>query len=70
MEELRKIVIELLRDAKSRKFLLAILGVAIVVGNQYYDFGLESLELVIAVAPAVVFIIVEGIADIIERGCE
>lgn len=65
--DLKTIVLELLRDVKSRKFLLAIACLLLVVGNQYYEFGLELLELVVAVSPAVIFIIIEGIADVIGR---
>ena len=67
MVDFKEILFELIRDVKSRKFLLSVAGLVLVVSNSYFDLGLSVWDLVIAVAPAVIFIIVEGIADIVER---
>jgi len=67
MTGIKDIVLELARDIKSRKFLLTIGAFALVVGNKYFDLDLSILELVIAISPAAIFIIMEGIADIRER---
>ena len=67
MMDFKEILFELIRDVKSRKFLLALAGIVLVVSNNYFDLGLSIGELIVSVAPAGLFILVEGIADIIER---
>jgi len=67
MVDIKTIILELVRDIKSRKFLLALAGILLVVANKYFELGLTLWELVIAIAPAALFVIVEGIADILER---
>ena len=64
---LMDIFLEMLSNAKSRKFLLAVAGMALVVANRHFALDLSIWELVVAIAPAAVFVIVEGIADILER---
>lgn len=59
-----QIVLELLRDAKSRKFILSIGYGALVVYNTVYALKLTIWELLVILVPVCLFIVLEGIADL------
>jgi len=59
--------IELVRDIKSRKFLLVVGGIASVIGNATYDWGLTETDFKCILGLISGYVLVEGIADIIER---
>ena len=48
----------------SRKFWIAILGAAVAFGNGYFDWGMTLEQLLTIMAPLLVYIGVEGAADI------
>lgn len=66
-EDLLKMLLELIRDVKSRKFVISVGFTALVVCNSVYALELSIWELVVSVVPASLFIIVEGIADVRNR---
>lgn len=61
------ILLELVRDVKSRKFLVAVGAVAIIVVNAIQKLGLSIQEQLMIVGLAGGYMLVEGIADWIER---
>ena len=66
-EQLGEIVIELLRNYKSRKFLLIVAYVAVLVLNRQQGWNMNELDLYLAGGAVGGFLLFEGIADIIDR---
>jgi len=74
---LKNIIMEFLRDAKSRKFLLVVGFLFITVANNtdvclpalpcFGNFGIQDSQLLIATGMVALFIVIEGIGDIIAR---
>ena len=64
---LKDTILQMLRDYKSRKFLLAIGVIAIIVYNRIENIGITSDELKLIALVAGVYILIEGVADIVGR---
>lgn len=67
MMEYSDILKQLLMNAKSRKFLLPIGYAAFIYLNHTQDWGVPSQQVMYLGLAAGLFIIVEGIADVIDR---
>lgn len=65
--DLKEIVLELVRDVKSRKFLLTVAFGFLVVYNELQGLGIDPFVLVLVALVVMTFIIQEGAADIEER---
>ena len=67
LDRFKEALIELIRDYKSRKFVVTILVIGIIVANKAYTIGLSEKELMFVMIVAGAYVLIEGIADIIDR---
>ncbi|KUM39028.1 hypothetical protein [Arthrobacter sp. EpRS71] len=58
---------EFVRSLLSRKFLIAIVGAAVVFGNYMWNWGLTEAQVWSVLAPLLTYMGVEGFADIKSR---
>lgn len=70
MKGLKDILLELLRDAKSRKFLLVVGYGALIVLNEVEGWNMKPVYFLYTLIAVGLFVTVEGIADIITRYLE
>ena len=63
VDRLVEIGLELIRDVKSRKFLLTVAFVTLVLGNVTYDLGISVASLALVAFVIVTYVLVEGILD-------
>lgn len=67
MEDFKSIVIELIRDVKSRKFLLVVGFGALVIYNHINAIGISVSELLMILGAVGGYLLVEGLADMMSR---
>lgn len=67
LESLKVTILQMVQDYKSRKFLMALGVMAIIVYNRVEGTGLTQEELNLIVYVAGAYILIEGIADIVSR---
>jgi len=67
LESLKNTILQMVQDYKSRKFVVAIAVIAIVIYNRIENTGLTAYELKLIAIVAGAYILVEGIADIASR---
>ena len=65
---LKQIVMELLRDAKSRKFLLVVGYAGFILYSYLNELNLDTLVYLFVLLPVLLFIYMEGKADVVARG--
>lgn len=63
----KDIVLQFLRDAKSRKFLLVVGFGALLAAAKHYGWEFTSNHLYVLAGLVGLYILIEGIADIIDR---
>lgn len=62
-EELGKVIIELLRDAKSRKFISTLGFGGFVAANYHYGWGIPNEVMLMCFGVVAIYILIEGLAD-------
>lgn len=66
-DKIQELVVELVRDYKSRKWLTILAYVALVVLNKQQGWGLEDLDLYLITGAVAIYVTYEGIADFKSR---
>lgn len=59
---------DLLARLKSRKFILALVAAFVAFGNALWGWGLTTEQVMTVIGPLLLFIGIEGVADVKDRG--
>lgn len=66
-EKIQEILLELIRDYKSRKWLTILFFCAIIILNKQQNWGMTQFDIYLISFAISIYVIIEGLADLIER---